>query len=144
ITLTAVANDTTAMTKWQYNNGTGFADLANGHFYNGVSSNNLDITAMSSMSGFLYRAIATSNLCKDTSTISVLLVSPIVHDTVFITVYDTITTIIYDTVKVSVTDTLLMVIKVSQVDYNLINTVKVYPNPANDHITVNAGDLTLM
>jgi hypothetical protein len=61
------------------------------------------------------------------------------------TVYNTIT--VYDTVTVyeSVTDTLIINTSVTGVNpANNINTIKVFPNPANDHITINYGNFATM
>jgi hypothetical protein len=63
------------------------------------------------------------------------------YDTV--TVYDTITTQIYDTVLVSVTDTLYIETTLSTSPLSQ-NTISVFPNPTNDHITINTGNFALM
>ena len=63
------------------------------------------------------------------------------YDTVV--VYDTIVTEIFDTVLVSVTDTLIIetTLSISPLSQN---TILVFPNPANDHITINTGSFALM
>jgi hypothetical protein len=63
------------------------------------------------------------------------------YDTV--TVYDTITTQIFDTVLVSVTDTLIIETTLSLNPLSS-NTITVFPNPTNDHITINTGNYALM
>ena len=70
------------------------------------------------------------------------------YDTVTtnITIYDTITTQInvYDTVLVSVTDTLIINTALSLPAPNNSNVIKVYPNPASDHVTIDNGNYALM
>jgi hypothetical protein len=71
-----------------------------------------------------------------------------VYDTITtnITTYDTITTNIniYDTVLVSVTDTLIINTSLGLPAANNSNAILVYPNPANDHITIDNGNFALM
>jgi hypothetical protein len=60
------------------------------------------------------------------------------------TIYDTVTTniTVYDTTLISVTDTLLINVTITSINPpNNINTFKVYPNPANDHITIDNGNI---
>ena len=60
-------------------------------------------------------------------------------------IYDTITTEVFDTTYVAVSDTLK--IDVVFTDYAPpydINTIKVYPNPAKDHIFINTGNFGLI
>jgi hypothetical protein len=63
----------------------------------------------------------------------------IVYDTV--TVYDTVA--VYDTIYVSVTDTLFIETTLSTNPITQ-NTLTVFPNPSNDHITINTGNYALM
>jgi len=66
-----------------------------------------------------------------------------VYDTTFITIIDTITVI--DTNLISVTDTLFINIGISAIPSpNNINTIRVFPNPANDHITIDNGNYNNM
>jgi len=69
-----------------------------------------------------------------------------VQDTVVTQIYDTITTHInvYDTVLVSVTDTLIINTTLNLPAPNNYNVIKVYPNPASDHITIDNGNFALM
>jgi hypothetical protein len=69
-----------------------------------------------------------------------------VQDTLVTQVYDTITTHInvYDTVLVSVTDTLIINSTLNLPAPNNNNVIKVYPNPASDHITIDNGNFALM
>ena len=72
-------------------------------------------------------------------------------DTTFLTIHDTITTEVFDTTYiteteyVSVTDTLIIDALLTGIDPpGNLNTLKVYPNPAKDHIFINTGDYTRM
>ena len=71
-----------------------------------------------------------------------------VYDTITtnVTIYDTITTNIttYDTLLVSITDTLFINTSLGLPAPNNTNTIQVYPNPANDHITIDNGNFALM
>ena len=71
-----------------------------------------------------------------------------VYDTITtnVTIYDTITTNIttYDTLLVSVSDTLFINTSLGLPAPNNTNTIQVYPNPANDHITIDNGNFALM
>ena len=69
-----------------------------------------------------------------------------VQDTLVTQVYDTITTQInvYDTVLVSVTDTLIINTSLGLPAPNNTNTIQVYPNPANDHITIDNVNFALI
>lgn len=60
-------------------------------------------------------------------------------------VYDTIRCFITDTIKISVTDTLIINAKLTGLNPpNNLNTIKVYPNPANTHITIDYGNFVNM
>ena len=66
-----------------------------------------------------------------------------VFDTTFVTIYDTVT--YYDTVLVSVTDTLIIDVSLTGVaPPNNTNTIKVYPNPANDVVIIANGAYSIM
>jgi hypothetical protein len=69
-----------------------------------------------------------------------------VQDTITTQIFDTITTHInvYDTVLVTVTDTLIINTSLGLPAPNDINTISVYPNPTNDHITIDNGNFALM
>jgi hypothetical protein len=61
------------------------------------------------------------------------------YDTNYISIYDTIT--YYDSVLVSVTDTLIINVNISGVSSpNNSNTLKIYPNPANDVVFIDNGN----
>jgi len=70
-----------------------------------------------------------------------------VFDTSYVTVQDTVTTEVFDTTvitvydSISVTDTLIIDAVLTGIDppHN-INTLKIYPNPAKDHVFINTGE----
>jgi hypothetical protein len=59
-----------------------------------------------------------------------------------IPIYDTIT--IQDTVLVTVTDTLIINTSLGLNPPNDVNTIKVYPNPASDHLFIDNGNYAIM
>jgi len=72
-----------------------------------------------------------------------------VFDTTFVTIQDTMITEVFDTTfvtitnEISVTDTLIIDAVLTGINPpDNINTLKVYPNPASDHIFINTGDYT--
>jgi hypothetical protein len=61
------------------------------------------------------------------------------YDTNYISIYDTIT--YYDSVLISVTDTLIINVNLSGISSpNNSNTLKIYPNPANDIVFIDNGN----
>jgi hypothetical protein len=65
------------------------------------------------------------------------------------TVYDTVHVQVFDTIpvykEISVTDTLIIdVLLTGVISPDDINTIKVYPNPAKDYLTVNTGNYSEM
>jgi hypothetical protein len=85
----------------------------------------------------IYDTITSNINIYDTITTNITMYDTI---TTNITIYDTITTINY----ISVTDTLIINATLG-VQPNLItNSIKVYPNPANTHITIDYGDFASM
>lgn len=77
-----------------------------------------------------------SGLCWETLTTEVF-------DTTYINVFDTTYVTVYD--SISVTDTLIIdVVLTGITPPNNINTVKIFPNPANDYVIINTGDYTSM
>jgi len=63
-----------------------------------------------------------------------------IYDTTQVVIQETVE--IYDTtyVSVSVTDTLFIDAVITSGTMQVINTLKVYPNPAKDHLFIHAGD----
>ncbi len=70
-----------------------------------------------------------------------------VFDTTFVTqtVFDTVQVTIYDTLLTTVTDTLVINAIITGINPpNNLNTMKVFPNPANTHITIDYGNFSAM
>jgi hypothetical protein len=68
----------------------------------------------------------------------------IINDTNRIIIYDTNHVIINDTNYVSVTDTLIIDVNLHIESNNIVNTIKIFPNPAKDYITIDFGDFESM
>ena len=70
-------------------------------------------------------------------------VSATVYDTLHI--HDTTHILIHDTTHIAVTDTLIINANLTGINPpNNIETIKVFPNPAHDHIYINVGNNALM
>lgn len=133
---TATTNSS-ATYQWQSNpNNFGWMNVPANSNYSGVTSNALTVNNVQ-LSNHLqpFRIIAKSGTCIDTSNIATINIT----DTCIVTVNDTITTLI------SVTDTLIINATITGLNPpNNLNTIKVFPNPANDHITINYGNFASM
>ncbi len=100
----------------------------------GVSSNNFSPIIAGLGTKHISYNYTDNNTCSNSSVISTI-------------VYDTTGAICtsYDTTLISVTDTLVINAVLTGINPpNNVNTIKVFPNPANDHITINYGDFTSM
>lgn len=64
------------------------------------------------------------------------------YDTTY--VYDTVQVMVYDTTYVTVTDTLYIDINDASMPSVLISTMRVYPNPTSDHITIDNGNFATL
>jgi hypothetical protein len=121
---------------WQSDFGQGFQTLNNYGNYSGVNSNSLSISNVQlSEHNQPIRVISTSGECIDTSNVATINIT----DTCILTINDTITTLI------SVTDTLVINTLITGITPpNNSNTIKVFPNPANSHITIDFGNFVSM
>jgi hypothetical protein len=128
VSFTATSSDPNPSFIWQSDFGQGFQTLNNFGNYSGVNTNTLTINNLQLANHLQQiRAISTSGDCIDTSNIA--------------TVTLTDTCINYMTV----TDTLIINTTLSVIfTPNNVNTIKVYPNPASSHITIDYGDYTIM
>ena len=135
-TFTATTSDPNPTIIWQSDFGQGFQTLNNFGNYSGTNTATLNISNMQLNNHTQpVRAISTSGNCVDTSAVSVINVL----DTCVTTVFDTVTTFI------SVTDTLIINSVISSVNPpNNVNTLLIYPNPANTHITIDNGNFATM
>jgi hypothetical protein len=135
-TFNATSSDPTPSFLWQSDFGQGFQTLNNYGNYSGVNTNALSISSLQLANHAQpIRVISTSGNCIDTSNVATINIT----DTCIVTTNDTITTLI------SVTDTLIINTQVTGLTPpNTLNTIKVFPNPANDHITIDYGNFTTM
>jgi photosystem II stability/assembly factor-like uncharacterized protein len=119
---------------WQSNLGQDFQTLNDFGNYSGTNSSTLSIDNVQLQNhNQPFRVIATSGECIDTSNVAT------------ISILDTCVNSINDTTFITVTDTLVINTLITGVNpSNNSNTIKVYPNPANSHITIEYGDFTLM
>ena len=135
-TFLATTSDANPNFVWQSDFGQGFQTLNNYGNYSGVNSNSLSISNVQLANHALpIRVISTSGECIDTSNVATINIT----DTCIVTINDTITTLI------SVTDTLVINTLITGLTPpNNSNTIKVFPNPANSHITIDFGNFASM
>jgi hypothetical protein len=127
-----ITSDTNPSYIWQSDLGQGFQTLNNYGNYSGVNTSTLNIANVQLANhNQPIRAISTSGNCVDTSNVAYINIA----DTCITTVYDTVTTYI------SVTDTLFINVNTVGLNNNtIINTIKVFPNPANSHLNLDFGN----
>ena len=133
-TFNATTSDPNPSYVWQSNLGQGFQTLNDIENYSGTNTSTLNIANVL-ISEHLQpiRVITTSGECVDTSDIAT------------ISILDTCVTSINDTSFITVTDTLVInTLITSNNPPNNSNTIKIYPNPSNSHITIEYGDFTIM
>jgi hypothetical protein len=121
--------------QWQNNPiQNGWQNIPSNDYYFGETTNSLTISNVQiNNNNQPFRVISTSGECTDTS------------EVVTISVLDTCITLINDTTYIMVTDTLLINTLITSINPpNNSNTIKVYPNPANSHITIDYGDFAIM
>ncbi|MFN5319222.1 MAG: LamG-like jellyroll fold domain-containing protein [Bacteroidia bacterium] len=133
-TFTASTSDPNPSYVWQSDLGQGFQTLSDVGNYSGTSSATLSLANVQvSEHNQPIRVISTSGECIDTSAVAIL------------SILDTCITTIFDTTFVSVTDTLIInTLLTALTPPANINTIKVFPNPANTHISIDYGNFALM
>jgi hypothetical protein len=133
-TYTATTSDPNPTYVWQSDFGQGFQTLNNFGNYSGVNTATLNIANVQlSEHNQPIRVITTSGNCIDTSNVAVINIL----DTCLVTVYDTLLT--------TVTDTLIINAQITGINPpNNLNTLKVFPNPASTHITIDYGNFNAM
>jgi hypothetical protein len=119
---------------WQSDYGQGFQTLNDFGNYSGTNTNTLSISNIQLANhNQPIRVITTSGECVDTSNVG------------SISILDTCITSINDTTFITVTDTLVINTLITGINPpNNSNTIKVYPNPSNSHITIEYGDFAIM
>ena len=130
----ASTSDSNPSYLWQSDFGQGYVTLNNFGNYSGTNTATLNLSNVQlSNHNLPIRVITTSGNCIDTSNVAV------------ISIADTCINTITDTTLITVTDTLLINTNLTGVNPpNNVNTIKIFPNPANDHITINYGNFTVM
>ena len=130
----ATTSDVNPSYVWQSNFGQGYQTLNDVENYSGTNTSSLNISNVQlSEHNQPIRVITTSGECVDTSNIAT------------ISILDTCITIINDTTFISVTDTLVINTLITAINQpNNSNTIKVFPNPANSHITIDYGNFVIM
>jgi hypothetical protein len=133
-TFNATTTDPNPSYVWQSNFGQGFQTLNNFGNYSGANTNNLSIANVQlAQHNLPIRVITTSGSCVDTSNVAT------------ISITDTCINTIIDTNYISVTDTLIINTNITGINPpNNINTIKIFPNPASTHITIDYGNYTMM
>ncbi|MFN5628057.1 MAG: LamG-like jellyroll fold domain-containing protein [Bacteroidota bacterium] len=133
-TFTASTSDPNPSYFWQSDFGQGYVTLNNYGSYSGANTATLNIANIQlSEHNQPIRVISTSGNCIDTSNVAVINIL----DTCLVTVYDTLLT--------TVTDTLIINTQITGINPpNNLNTLKVYPNPASTHITIDYGNFNAM
>jgi hypothetical protein len=131
---TASTTDPSPSYIWQSDLGQGFQTLNNYGNYSGVNTNSLSISNVQLPNHTQQiRVISTSDNCIDTSNVALINIL----DTCIVTVYDTLLT--------TVTDTLIINATITGINPpNSLNTLKVFPSPANTHITIDYGNFNAM
>lgn len=133
---TATTSDPNPNFFWQSDYGQGYVTLNNYGNYSGVNTNSLSIANVQlSEHNQPIRVITTSGNCIDTSNVAI------------INILDTCITnvTIYDTLLTTVTDTLVINAIITGINPpNNLNTLKVFPNPASTHITIDYGNFNAM
>jgi hypothetical protein len=135
-TFNAATSDPNPSYVWQSDFGQGFQTLNNFGNYTGTNTGTLNIANVQLPNHTQpIRVISTSGNCIDTSNVAIINIL----DTCItnVTVYDTLLTTVTDTLVINATITGLN-------PPNNLNTIKVFPNPANDHITINYGNFASM
>jgi len=133
-TFTASTSDPNPSYLWQSDFGQGFQTLNNFGNYSGTNTNALTISNIQlSNHTQPIRVITLSGNCIDTSNVAT------------ITIADTCINTINDTTFITVTYTLIINTNITGINPpSNINTIKVFPNPANDHITIDYGNFATM
>jgi len=127
---TATTSDANPSYVWQTNFGQGFQSLNNFGSYAGVNTSSLNIANVQLANhNQPIRVITTSGTCIDTSNIASIHIA----DTCI------------STQLVTVTDTLIIHANLTGISPpNNSNTIKVYPNPAQNYLIINNGNFALM
>jgi len=119
---------------WQSDFGQDYVTLNDYGNYSGTNTGTLNIANVQLPNHTQpIRVITTSGNCIDTSNVAIISIS------------DTCINTITDTTFITVTDTLLINTTITSLNPpNNANAIKVFPNPTNDHITIDYGNFSVM
>jgi hypothetical protein len=133
-TFTASTTDANPNYFWQSDFGQGYQNLNDFGNYSGTNTAILNIANVQLANhNQPIRVITTSGECIDTSNVAI------------ISIADTCINTITDTTLITVTDTLVINSTITSLSPpNNSNTIKVFPNPTNDHITIDYGNFSIM
>jgi hypothetical protein len=129
--------DGAASYQWMTNPlNTGWINVPDNVYYSGGTEDNLIISNVSIGSHLQPFQVTVSNgVCEGTS--------PVAYISILDSCVNTVT--VYDTTFITVTDTLIIDVNFVGIDESTYqNTILIYPNPTNDHITIDYGNYELM
>jgi hypothetical protein len=137
IQFNVASNSTNPSYQWQANTAnTGWINVTDNSSYTGSNTNTLNINNISLENyNQKFRNILSAVNCIDTSNVAI------------INILDTCITnvTVYDTLLTTATDTLIINATITGINPpNNQNTLSVFPNPANTHITINYGNFNSM
>ena len=115
-----------ATIQWLTDRDFGYQNVLNNAKYTGASSNTLEIKNVQ-LSNHLqaFKVVVIDGNCKDTSDVALISIT--------------------DTCLFSVADTLIINTTLTGIpEPNNKNTIKIYPNPSKDHITIDFGNFVVM
>ncbi len=168
-TFTASSDDANPTYVWQSDLGQGYQSLNDIGNYSGTQTDSLIISNVQLANhNQPVRVVSISGNCSDTSSVAYIQILDscitVVQDTIFTelvdtsyvtqNIYDTLSTQvfdttyvtlnIYDTLLTTVTDTLVIQTQISGITPETYNTLRVFPNPASTHITIDYGNFATM
>jgi hypothetical protein len=120
--------------QWQNNPlNNGWQNVPSNTTYFGGTTNTLSVNNVQlSNHQQPFRVIVSDGSCTDTSAVALIEIA------------DTCVNTVNDTLYTTVTDTLIINTTLSLAPPNDQNTIKIYPNPASDHITIDNGNYAAM
>jgi hypothetical protein len=120
--------------QWQNNPlNNGWQNVPSNPSYSGGTTNTLTVNNVQlSNHQQPFRVIVSNGSCTDTSVVALIEIA------------DTCVNTVNDTLYTTVTDTLIINTTLSLAPPNDQNTIKIYPNPASDHITIDNGNYAAM
>ncbi|MFM7023552.1 MAG: LamG-like jellyroll fold domain-containing protein [Flavobacteriales bacterium] len=130
--------------QWQVNDGNGFINVPSNCFYGADNANDCKVlVAALYMNKDAFRCIVSNDQCSDTTDTVVLNIDSTTTKYDTVQVNDTIHITVYDTIHANTSDTLVLQLKtgIPQIDQLQL---KLYPNPANDHLNIDFGAFQML